>query len=65
MLPASAREHWPFFELRGSCHAALSDQPGFGDLAQYGGTVALATTQAPVDLPVHANRLHADRGRLS
>ena len=27
MLPASARERWPFFVLRGSCHAALPDQP--------------------------------------
>ena len=29
MLPASARERWPFFVLRDSCHAALPDQPGF------------------------------------
>jgi hypothetical protein len=28
MLPASAREHWPFFVLRDSCHAALPDQLG-------------------------------------
>ena len=28
MLPASAREHWPSFVLRDSCHAALPDQPG-------------------------------------
>ena len=25
MLPASARERWPFFVLRDSCHAALPD----------------------------------------
>ncbi len=28
MLPTSAREHWPFFVLRDSCHAALLAQPG-------------------------------------
>ena len=28
MLPASARERWPFFVVRDSCHAALLDQPG-------------------------------------
>ena len=28
MLPASARERWPFCVLRDSCHAALLDQPG-------------------------------------
>ena len=28
MLPASARERWPFCVLRDSCHAALPDQPG-------------------------------------
>ena len=28
MLPASARERWPFFVLRESCRAALPDQPG-------------------------------------
>ena len=28
MLPASARERWPFCVVRDSCHAALPDQPG-------------------------------------
>ena len=28
MLPASARERWPFFVVRDSCHAAVPDQPG-------------------------------------
>ncbi len=28
MLPASARERWPFCVLRDSCHAALLDKPG-------------------------------------
>ena len=28
MLLSSAREPWPFFVLRDSCHAALPDQPG-------------------------------------
>jgi hypothetical protein len=28
MLPASARERWPFCVLRDSCHAALPDQSG-------------------------------------
>ena len=28
MLPASARERWPFCVLRDSCHTALLDQPG-------------------------------------
>ena len=28
MLPSSARERWPFFMLRDSCHATLPDQPG-------------------------------------
>ena len=28
MLPSSAQELWPFFELRDSCHAALPDEPG-------------------------------------
>ena len=29
MLPATARERWPFFVLRDSCHAAQPDQPVF------------------------------------
>ena len=28
MLPSTARERWPFFVLRASCHAALRDQTG-------------------------------------
>ena len=28
MLPSSAREFWPFFVVRDSCHAALPDEPG-------------------------------------
>eukprot|EP01043_Picozoa_sp_COSAG02_P047608 COSAG02_NODE_4582_length_5188_cov_2.108166_4_plen_292_part_00 len=28
MLPASARERWPFCVVRDPCHAALPDQPG-------------------------------------
>jgi hypothetical protein len=28
MLPASARERWPFCVVRDSCHAVLPDQPG-------------------------------------
>ena len=28
MLQSSARERWPFYVLRDSCHAALPDQPG-------------------------------------
>ena len=27
MLPSSARELWPFFVLRDSCHAALPKEP--------------------------------------
>jgi hypothetical protein len=29
MLPASARECWPFFVVLGSCHAALQGRPRF------------------------------------
>jgi hypothetical protein len=41
MLPASARERWPFFVLNDSCLAALPDQPGlpwFGSVRWNGGS---------------------------
>eukprot|EP01043_Picozoa_sp_COSAG02_P017535 COSAG02_NODE_796_length_17128_cov_176.587586_6_plen_95_part_00 len=46
MLPASAREHWPFFVLLDSCHAALSDRRVCSDLAPFARTVALAAAHA-------------------
>ena len=33
MLTASAREHWPSFVVRDSCHTALPDQPGLPQIA--------------------------------
>eukprot|EP01043_Picozoa_sp_COSAG02_P007197 COSAG02_NODE_212_length_28729_cov_45.980196_8_plen_233_part_00 len=48
VLPASARERWPFSVLRDSCHAALPDQPGLppiGSGRQTGGS--LATNHTP------------------
>ena len=50
VLPAPARELWPFCGVRDSCHAALPDQPGSHRLARDARPVALAATHASSDL---------------
>ena len=50
MLPASARERWPYCVLRDSCHAALPDQQVCRKSARDAGLVALAAAHASSDL---------------
>ena len=50
MLPASARERWPFCVVRDSCHAALPDQPGVPPIGSDAGLAALAAAHEPSDL---------------
>eukprot|EP01043_Picozoa_sp_COSAG02_P029628 COSAG02_NODE_1853_length_10660_cov_23.960231_6_plen_217_part_00 len=54
MLPTSARERWPFFPARGSCHAALpaGSATFCHKLPQDAGLVALATTHTLSDLRI-------------
>ncbi len=52
MLPASARERWPYCVLRDSCHSALPDQQVCRKSARDAGLVALTAPHAPSDLPL-------------
>ncbi len=51
MLPASARERWPFFVVRDSCHAALRICQVCHQSARDAGLAALAAAHASLDLP--------------